>query len=78
MEVLTAVKGHVLQEVGQTVLVVFFLHGTHALGDVEVGALLGIVVVADVVGKSTIQLTDSHGLVNGQFHLLGHHHVDAE
>ena len=78
IEVLTTVKCHVLQEVGQTVLVVFFLHSTHALGDVEVGTLLGIVVVADVVGQPAIQLTYSHGLVDGQFHLLGHHHVGAE
>ena len=67
-----------LQEVGETILAVLLLHGSHALCDVEVGTILGIVVVADEIGQAVIQLADAHGLVDGQFHLLGHHHVGAE
>ena len=80
VEVLTAVEGHVLQEVGQTVLVVLLLHGAHALGDVEVGTVLGIIVVTDVIGQAVVQLADTYGLVDGDGHsrTLGHHHVGAE
>ena len=74
-----AVKGHVLQEVGKTALALLFLNGTHALGDVEIHAMLGIVVVADVVGQATVQFTDAHLWVHwDRRHLLCHHHVGAE
>ena len=75
-EMLRTVEGHVLQEVGQTALVFVFLDRAHALGDVEVGHVLGPVVLADVVGQTIVQLTDFHVLVDGDgrhLHLLCHH-----
>ena len=65
VEVFTAVKGHVLQEVCQAILVILFLHGTHALGDVEVGTLFRVIVVTDVVRQAVVQLADAHGRVDG-------------
>ena len=79
VEVLTAVKGHVLQEVGKTTLALLLLDGAYALGDVEVHTVLGIVVVADVVGQSAIQLADAYRIVNGhRAHRLCLGHVYAE
>ena len=54
-EVGCAIETHVLQEMGETTLVVLLLHGADALGDVEVAALLGPLVVADIIGKTIIQ-----------------------
>ena len=62
---LTAVKGHVLQEMGQTALVLLLLDGSHALGEEEVHAVFRIVVVADVVGQSAVQLADAHLVIDG-------------
>ena len=75
-EMLRTVEGHVLQEVGQSTLVFVLLDRAHALGDVEVGHVLGPVVLADVVGQTIVQLTDFHVLVDGDgrhLHLLCHH-----
>ena len=41
-----------LQEVSQSALVVVLLDGTYALGDVELGTILGPVVVTDVIRQS--------------------------
>ena len=79
VEVLTAVEGHVLQEVGETTLALLLLNGAHALSDVEVHTVLGIIVVADVIGQSAVQFTDAHSIVHGDGrHFLCHHHVGAE
>ena len=70
---------HVLQEVGQSALVVVLLNGTHALGNVELGALLGPVVVTNVVGEPVVELSRPHVLVNGQGrHHLCHGHMGQE
>ena len=79
-EMLRTVEGHVLQEVSQSALVLVLLNGTHALCDVEVGHVLGPVVLADIVGQTVVQLTDSHVFVNWNrrhLHLLCHHHGHA-
>ena len=55
-EVLRAVEGHVLEEVGQALLRVVLLDGADVVQDVEVGLPLGLFVVADVVGHSVLQL----------------------
>ena len=79
VEVLTAVEGHVLQEVGQTTLTFFLLDGAHALCDVEVHAVLGIIVVADVISQSAIQLANTHLIVHGDgTHLLCFGNIHAE
>jgi len=70
-EVLQAVEGHVLQEVGETALVLFFEDGTNLLRDVEVGALGGFFIVTDVISQSVLQLTSSDVWVEGD--LLGNH-----
>ena len=70
-EVLRAVEGHVLQEVGQSLLGVVLLDGAHPLGDVEVGLLLRGVVVTEVVRQTVVKVPDSYTLVNGDvWHLL--------
>ena len=64
------VEGHVLQQVGETALALLFLHRAHLLCDVVVGYFLGIVVVADVVGESVVELTHAHVLILRQCHVL--------
>ena len=49
-EVSGAVETHVLEEVGQSGLIVLLLHRSDLLGYVEVGLSLGVFVVTDVVG----------------------------
>ena len=51
-EVLGAVEAHVLQEVGQTALVVVLKNRAYLLSDVEVGLPFGRFVVTDEVSKS--------------------------
>ncbi len=70
LEVVAAVEGHVLEEVGQTALALLLLDGTHALGNVEVGTVLRPVVVPDVVSKAVGQFTRSDIGIHGQRHLL--------
>ena len=70
LEVVGTVEGHVLQQVGETALALLFLHRAHLLGDVVVGYFLGIVVVADVVGESVVELTHAHVLILRQCHVL--------
>ena len=47
-EILCAVEAHVLEEVGESVLVVFLLECSHVRGKIEFCPLCGLVVVADV------------------------------
>ena len=71
-EVLGAVEGHVLQEVGQSSLVGFFLNGAYLLGNVEFSPFFGQSIVADVISQSIVQLTDAHvrvGRDRRQLHL---------
>ena len=49
LEMFRTVKGHMLQEVGQTTLVVVLLNRTHTLSDVELGTLFRPVVVTNVI-----------------------------
>ena len=53
-EMLRTVERHVLQEVRQTVLVVLLEDSTYRLGDVELTALFGLLVVADVIGQTVV------------------------
>ena len=70
-EVFAAVEGHVLKEVCQTALTLFFLYCTDLLCNVEVGLVLGLFVVADVVGEPIVELADLHRGVDGERgHLL--------
>ena len=69
LEVVRAVEGHVLQEVGQSALVVVLVDGAHFLGDVEVDHMFGIVVFADVISQSVVQFADANLRVNRK---LGH------
>ncbi len=69
-QVLRAVEGHVLQEVGQTLLGVVLLNGAHVVFDVEIGLSLGFLVVADVVVHAVGELAVAHGRV-GRHRLHG-------
>ena len=60
-EVLRAVEGHVLQEVGQSALAGLFLNAAYTLGDVEISQSRLLGVVADVVRQPVLQLTRAHG-----------------
>ena len=57
---LGAVESHVLQEVGQTKLILVLERGTHLLRDVEVGTLLRLLVVQEVVRQAVVQLAVSY------------------
>ena len=71
LEMVGAVEGHVLEQVGKTSLVVVFLHRPHFLCDIETGHMLRIVVVADVVGQSIVELALAKVGVNGDGRVLG-------
>ena len=71
LEVVGAVEGHVLQQVGESALALLFLHRAHLLGDVVVSHLFRILVVANVVGEPVVEFTFAHILVLWQRHVLG-------
>ena len=78
LEVLRAVEGHVLEEVSQTALRVVLLNRAHLLGNVELGALFGPVVVTNVISQSVVKFTDAHVGVNGDGgHLLSSYRQNA-
>ena len=54
-EVLGSVEGHVFQEVGEALLRIVLLDGSHIVEDVEIGLAFRLFVVADVVGHSVFQ-----------------------
>jgi len=54
-----AIEGHVFQEMGQSVLVVFLQNCPHILNDIKTCPLFGFLVVADVVGQSVLQFSDT-------------------
>ena len=67
--VLGTVEGHVLAEVGQTLLVVVFEDGAGVGNQAELNAILGLLVGTDVVSHAVGQLANLHFLVDG--HLGG-------
>ena len=63
-KVLGAVEAHVLQKMRQTSLVLLFQDGADLLRDVEVGLTFRLLIVADVIGDSVVQFSDSDGRIN--------------
>ena len=66
-EVLGSVEAHMLQEVGETALVVVLKNRSDLLGDEEVCLTLGGLVVADVVVEAVGEHTVAHLRVGRQF-----------
>ena len=66
-EVLGSVEAHVLEEVRETVLVGKLLKRAHMGGEIELGAVLGLVVVTDIIGQSVVKLADPGFRVAGEF-----------
>ena len=66
-EVLRTVEGHVLEKVGETALIVVFLHRSDLLGDVEIDLSFGFGVVSNVVGQSVGKFALTYGGVGGEF-----------
>ena len=65
-EVLGAIEAHVLQEVGEAVLVGQLLQGADVGRQVELGPLGGLLVVTDVVSQSVVKLADAGGRIVGK------------
>ena len=65
-EVFGAVEAHVFEEMGKTVLVVFFLESADVSSEIEFASLCRLVVVTDEVGHAVLQLTDFDSRVGGQ------------
>ena len=65
------VERHVLQQMRQTTLVLVLVNRTHLLGNVEVGHMLRIAIVTNVVCQAVIQFSHAHLLVlrNCRHHL---------
>ena len=59
-QVLCAVESHMLQEVGQTLLVVLLLNSTYVVQNVELGLLFGLGIATNIVGHTVVQLTGSY------------------
>ena len=53
-EMLSAVKGHMLQEMRQTVLMVLFEDSTYGLRDMELAALLGLLVMTYIIRQTVV------------------------
>ena len=64
-EVLRAVEGHVLDEVRQAALVVVFEHRPGVDDEPELGAILGLLVDADVVAHAVGQRADRDPRIDG-------------
>jgi hypothetical protein len=65
-EVLAAVEGHVLEQVGEAALVVLLEDGSGVDGQSEGRAVLGAPVAADVVGHAVGQAAAPHGGIEGE------------
>ena len=63
--VLGAVECHVLQEMGEPVLVVFFLQCSHVVGDIELRASRRVLIVIEIVGHSVVQASHPECRVRG-------------
>ena len=59
-EMLTAIEAHMLQEMGQSPLVVLFLQTTRALRQIETRPVLRPVVIFDIIGEAILQPSDPH------------------
>ena len=59
-EVLTAVKAHVFQKVGQSSLIVLFLQTTHSLRQIKASPVLRPVVIFNIIGKAIWQVPYPH------------------
>ena len=72
-EVLGPVEAHMLEEMGQAVLVRRLLDGAHIGGQIEFGPSCGLVVVTDVVGHAVFEFAYLCGRIIRQYrHLLGY------
>ncbi len=71
-EILGAVEGHVLQKVSQTLLRIILLNSSYVVYDIEVGHVLRLLVVTDVVG----QPVGEHARANLLIGLDGLHAID--
>ena len=70
-EVGRSIETHVFQEVGKAALVGFFLNGAYLLGNVKVGPVCRLAVLADIIGQSVVQLSDTDIFVDrDRRHLL--------
>ncbi len=70
-----AVEAHVFKEVGQTALVVILEDRAHFLGYVKFGLTFGILVVANVIGETIVQLPYAYlriGIHRGQLLRYGY------
>ena len=71
-EILRAIEAHVLQEVGETVLVRGLLDGADIGGQVEFRPSLRLFIVTDVIGQAIVQLPFADGgIIRKLRHLLG-------
>jgi len=61
-----AIEGHVLEEVGQAVLIVLFQDGSHILSNVKLGPFFGLLIVANVIGKPIIEFSVADSWIQGQ------------
>jgi hypothetical protein len=62
-EILGSVEAHVLEEVGETVLVWSLLDGTDVGGEVELGAVGRFLIVHDVVSQPVVELSLAYGRI---------------
>ena len=62
-EALGAVEAHVLEEVGETVLVGGLIDAAGLGGQIELGPVFGKGVLADVIGESVFELAHFHGRI---------------
>ena len=65
-QVLRAVEAHVLEKVGQSVLVRSLLDGAYVRGEVEFRTLCRLVIVSDVVCQTVFQFSLAYSRVVGQ------------
>ena len=71
-EILRAIEAHVLQEVGEAVLVRGLLDGADVGGQVEFRPSLRLFIVTDVIGQAIVQLPFADGgIIRKLRHLLG-------
>ena len=78
-EVLRSVEAHVLEEVGETVLVGGLLNCADVGGEVELGPSGGFLIVTDVVGESVLEMTYAYGgIIRKVLELLPENRTDGE
>ena len=62
-EMLGAVKSHMLQEMGQSILVVLLQQGTYVLNNIKGGSFFGLLVGFDVIGHPIAQYTRTNTFI---------------